>query len=173
MTEQTKMAILADFAKKEGMYLRRIIRRNKGEILTNSEVRVLVAMTNLWLYHRNGPKGFIHPGCDLLAKKAKVSRKTVSRALELFRKIGIADDIKHIKGGNGRATQYQLDTMKIQKLFDPSGVTELRGQIVPFSGTFAAQNVSLKAGQNVPLSKEVADATTLPMGNDTEGNSDD
>jgi len=141
-----------EFAKKEGIYLRRIIRRNKGDILTNSEIKVLVQLINLWLYHRNGPKGYIHPGRKLVAKKAKVDSKTVSRALDLFRKLGLATAVKHLKGGSGRATQYTLNTVEIQAQFDPHNVTTKAGELVPFSGTSAAQNVPLKEGQNVPLS---------------------
>ena len=142
----------AERAKKEGMYLRRIIRRNKGGILTNSEVKVLVLLVNLWLYHRNGPKGYIHPGCSLIAKKVKVHRNTVSTSLDLFRTLGIAKAIKHIKGGNGRATQYTIDTVAIQDLFDPSNVTTLSGVLVPFSAQERAENCALQPHKNCALS---------------------
>lgn len=142
----------ADRAKKEGMYLRRIIRRNKGDILTNSEIKVLVALLNLWLHHRYGPKKYIHPGRKLLAKKAGVSVITVARSLDVFRNLGISTPIKHLKGGNGRATQYTLDTLEIQGLFDPHNVVTIAGELVPFSVSSRSQNDTLEGYQNDTLS---------------------
>jgi len=159
----------ADHAKKEGMYLRRIIRRNKGDILTNSEIKVLVALLNLWLHHRYGQKKYIHPGRKLLSKKAKVDSKTVSRSLEVFRMLGLATAIKHLKGGSGRATQYTINTLEIQALFDPTNVVTVAGELVPFSGTFATQNVPLKERQNVPLSIGIVSHRPSPESASFEG----
>jgi len=142
----------AEAAKQEGLYLRKIIRRNKDKAFTNSEIKCLIAIVNLWLYHRNGTKGFIHPGCPRIAKKVKVCRKTVSRSLECLRDLGIISPIKHMKGGCGKATQYVVDVAAIVDAFDPSDVTSAPGELTLLSGTFEPENVPSKAGQNVPLS---------------------
>jgi hypothetical protein len=142
----------ADRVKKEAAHLRRIIRRNKGAVLTNSEIKVLVALVNLWLYHRNGPKGYIHPGRKLLAKKAGVSVVTVARSLEIFRILGIAKAIRNLKGGNGRATQYVVDTDAIKEIFDPCDVKTVAGELVPFSVSFPTQNDTQQPYQNDTLS---------------------
>jgi len=141
-----------EHVKKEGMYLRRIVRRNAGGLLTNSEVKVLVSLVNLWLHHRNGPKGFIHPGRKVLAKKAGVKVITVARALDVFRKLGLVSAVKHIKGGNGRATQYTVNTVEIEALFDPHNVTTKAGQLVVFSVSSKRQNDTQQPYQNDTLS---------------------
>lgn len=158
----------AQSVKDEGNYLRRIIRRNRGKVLTNSEIKVLVALVNLWLYHRNGPKGYIHPGREELAKKTAVHSKTVSRSLDKFRSLGIAVPLKHLSGGNGRSTQYRIDTAAIEAVFAPSNVVPIDGTLIPFRGTVEgakcpttqSENVPQQPGQNVPLS--IGMETTSP-----------
>lgn len=147
----------AEKVKAEGRYFRRIARRNKTGDLTRSETETLVAIINLWLHHRNGPKGFIHPSRAKLAKTAKCSDATVKRALLKFRKMGLIRSVSGVKGGQAKTTRYVVSFDAIQLAFDPSGVRVEEGQLVPFpmahndpvNDPVSGQNLP---GQNDPLS---------------------
>lgn len=141
----------AESVKEEGRYMRRIIRRNKAG-LTRSEAEALVCLVNLWLHHRNGPNGYIHPGRKLIAKRAKCSVPTVARALKLFRELELISPIKHLKGGQRTATQYTVNFTAIRELFDPSNVVTIAGELVPFTVSREAENDTVKADQNDTLS---------------------
>jgi hypothetical protein len=80
---------------------------------TKSERDVTLAVVNHWLHHKGGPKPFIHPSRESMAKKAGVSVKTVSRALDLLRMIGGISAVSSIKGGKGKATQYRVNAWQL------------------------------------------------------------
>ena len=146
-------------ARAEGRYFRRIIRKDKGKRLTRAETEILVTLFNLWMYHRNGPKGYIHPSREKLAKKCKCSVVTVARAFSEFRKLGIAvPRDPNLKAGQGKANRYSLDLSKIQELFEPSNVRVLPGVLVPLwrqnDPLSGPQNDTLNPYQNDTLSIE-------------------
>lgn len=150
--------IPAERAKAEAAYTRRIIRKSD---FTRAEKDVLIKLIGLWFYHRNGRKGFIHPGRDKLAKAAKASDKTVQRALSVFRDLDFIKAMRYAKGGTGCATQYLVNIRTIWDFIDPENVQMMPGELVLIrrqTGTFAPQNdpvnVPVSGGQNVPLSKD-------------------
>lgn len=146
---------IAERAKRE----RRDARRRVGKLpLTKSERDILMALVNLWFAHRY-KSGFIHPGREWLAKKAKVkSVKTVSRALSLFRDTGWVEAGAYQKGGTGKATHYRVNLEAIQEAAEPCTVQSAPGILIPFrpreTETLGVENVPVSAGQNVPLSKD-------------------
>ena len=89
---------------------RRVVRDCiKGGPLTKSERDVTLALVNIWFHHRNGPKGFIHPSREQIAKKTGVTVKTVSRTMGLLRDLEVLKPVSGIKGGQGKSTQYKVD----------------------------------------------------------------
>ncbi len=82
--------------------------------MTKGERDVTLAMLNVWFHHRNGPKKYIHPSREALAKKAGVSVRTVATVLSILRDSGaliVMSD--HLKGGQGRATRYRFDDLSL------------------------------------------------------------
>lgn len=88
-------------------YLREAV---KASGLTKSERDVTLALLNLWLHHRNGPKKCIHPGRSVLAKKAGVSEKTVSRTLAALRDGNVLRVVSRLRGEGQKPTEYRLST---------------------------------------------------------------
>lgn len=163
--ERRPATTAAERVKAEGRYFRRIIRRNKGDVLTRAEVEVLVAMFNLWLHHRNGRLGYIHPSRDKIATKVKATEKTVSRSFAKLRSLGILFAVSNVKGGKSKTTRYRLNLDAVQSIFDPSNVTVKEGQLgavnVPVNVPVSIPN---KPGQNVPLSYDEAQVVPFPGG---------
>ena len=91
---------------------RRVIRDSirKSEF-TKSERDVTLALVNHWFFYRNGKKGYIHPGREKLAKKAKVSIKTASRCLGFLRDCGAITALANLNGLHGNATEYTVNVV--------------------------------------------------------------
>ena len=89
--------------------VRRLVRDaiRKGPF-TKSQRDVTLAVANLWFHHKSGD-GFIHPGRDKLAKRAKVHVKTVSRTLEILRDAKAIKPVSNLRGGYGKSTRYVVD----------------------------------------------------------------
>lgn len=139
------MSVVAvDFAKsrraEEQRYIRRVIRRIHRDKLTKSQRDVLMVLVNTWFYHEAGPRGYIHLGTSKIAKKAGCAQITVKRALTVFRDLGIIRAVAYLKGGTGKATQYRVATFRILELYDPHGVAEREGQLVPIKRPIFGQN---------------------------------
>jgi hypothetical protein len=77
--------------------------------MTKSDRDITLAIVNLWFHHRNGPKGYIHPGRKHLAKKANVSIITVARCLTRLRDSHVILAIKNPKGEGQKPTQYVVN----------------------------------------------------------------
>lgn len=88
---------------------RRMVRHaiRKGPF-TRAERDVTMTVINHWFHHKGGAKPFIHPNREAIAKKAKVSVKTVSRSLEMLRTIGALVAVSGTSGGRAKATQYRV-----------------------------------------------------------------
>jgi hypothetical protein len=100
--------------------------------LSKSQQAVVVAVVNLWFYHRNGPKGHIHPGRTLLAKKAKVSVRTVATTLAMMRDGNALIAIGRLRGEGQKPTQYRVD---LRALFDFCGADvpeSADGELTPY-----------------------------------------
>lgn len=114
---------------------RRIIREavNKGPF-TKSERDVTLAMVNHWFHHRKGRNGFIHPGREKIAKRAKVTVKTVSRTFAVLRAAGILMPISGVFGGGNQSTRYTVNTHALLVYCGCDWVDEFRrmtGTFVP------------------------------------------
>ena len=84
--------------------------------LTRGQKAVTTKIVDLWLHHRNGPKGYIHPGREKLAKTAKVSIRTVATTLAELRAAGVLKVVARPKGEGQRPTEYRLSTRKLLHL---------------------------------------------------------
>jgi len=100
----------ASFKDSQEAAFRRVVRDCiKNGAFSKSERDVTMALVNVWFHHRNGPKGFIHPSREQIAKKTGVSVKAVSRTFALLRDLDVLRAVSSIKGGHGKATQYTVD----------------------------------------------------------------
>ncbi len=88
----------------------------KAGPFTKSERDVALAFFNHWLHHRNGAKGYVHPGREKLAKKAGVTIRTVSRCLDMLRESGAIVATAHLEGLHGKATQYVVNMPALAEL---------------------------------------------------------
>lgn len=86
---------------------RRIIRtaiRNGG--FTRSQRDAFLAIANHWFHYKS--KKFMHPSRDQIARKAKVSVRTVAWCMSHLRKAGALVVLSDLKGGQGKATVYRM-----------------------------------------------------------------
>lgn len=93
---------------------RRIMREaiRKGPF-TKSERDITLAVINHWFHHKGGSKPFIHPSRESIATKAGVSIKTVSRALDMLRTIGVLVPVSGLGGGKAKATRYEVSILHL------------------------------------------------------------
>jgi hypothetical protein len=108
---------------------------------------VLIAVVDLWFFHRNGPKGYIHPSRQKLADRARCKVRTVSTALGVFRRLGILIPVSGVKGGKGFATRYSVDLSAVLVICDREDLVEAflqfdTAQLCPTDGpSYTAQNL--------------------------------
>lgn len=94
-------------------YLRFAVRHSN---MTRGQKAVTVAILNLWLHHRNGPKSYIHPGRFKIAKVAEVTEKTVSRTMAVLRTAGVLRVRARLHGQGQRPTEYTMDVIALLEL---------------------------------------------------------
>lgn len=131
---------MSSFKDSQEAAFRRLVRQaiRKGD-LTKGERDVTLAIVNLWFHHRNGPKGYIHPGREKLAKSAGVTVKTVSRTLASLRAAGVLTPLNGVSGGGKTPTHYTVNTHALLVLCGCDWVDDfMRGR---------AQNVPLSNGK--------------------------
>ena len=82
---------------------------------TKGERDVVLAIINHWFHHKtkNEP---IHPGRGALARKAKVTEKTVSRTLGKLRAAVVLIPVSNLKGGYQTATRYRVNIPALMTL---------------------------------------------------------
>lgn len=100
---------ITSFKDSQEAAFRRIVRDaiRKGPF-TKSERDVTLALVNHWFHHKSKSDP-IHPGRDLLARKARVTEKTVSRTLSKLRAVFILDPVSNLSGGFQTATKYRVN----------------------------------------------------------------
>lgn len=104
----------ASFKSTQESAFRNLIReviRNSG--MSKGEQSVTLAIVNLWFHHRNGPKGYIHPGREKLAKSAKVSIRTVASTLANLRDGNVLFVVGRPRGEGQKPTQYRVRLTEI------------------------------------------------------------
>ena len=106
----TKGQILSDYKDSADYAFKRMVRAaiRKSE-MTKSDRDITLAIVDLWFFHKNGRKKYIHPGRRKLAKKAKVTIITVARCLAKLRAAGILTVIKNPRGEGQKPTQYTVN----------------------------------------------------------------
>lgn len=99
-----------NFADSQAMLWHRFVRKSiKGAPITRAQRDVLVSVFNFWVHHQGKGNALVYPGREKLARRAKVTIKTVSRSLALFRERDVLTVVSHPKGGWGTATHYALN----------------------------------------------------------------
>jgi hypothetical protein len=100
----------------EAAYRRRLRGAVRNSALTRAERDVLLAFLNHWLHHRHKAGGVVHPGRARLAKAARVSERSVIRALAYFRDQKIITAVAHLKGTGRQATEYALNVPVLEQV---------------------------------------------------------
>lgn len=164
-----------DFRKGQEASFRRLVREviRKGPF-TKSERDVTLALVDQWFHHKGGPKPYIHPGREKLAKRAGCTVKTVSRTLGKLSAAGIAEPLSHAKGGRGKATTYRINLIALlaycgcnwldefARMTGPAGV-----QNVPVSGSEMSRFWASKTGTKCPaVYNQRASCTEDPIQDD-------
>jgi hypothetical protein len=134
-------------------YLRYCVRRSA---MTPGQRAVTLALLNLWLHHRKGDKGYIHPGRAKIAKATRYTEKTVSRAMAVLREAGALRARKRLHGEGQHPTEYTMDLLALLVLcgaeipeWAPGKLVEFDGYTMP-SGNEVAGQVSHQNGRECP-----------------------
>lgn len=106
-------------------YVRRAISKSGLNANRRDALRYIV---NLWFYHRN-ITGEIHPGVEKIAKKLRLSIRTVKSILNEFRRAGFMAAIAYAKGGR-KATRYRIDVDQICETLAPTKAVTVPGELV-------------------------------------------
>ncbi|WP_323012916.1 hypothetical protein [Devosia sp.] len=115
----------------------------KTPLLNKSERDFALGIVNLWFVHRNGD-GFIHPGAERLAKKARVSLRSAKTYLSRLREMAVIRAVAYAKGGR-KATRYVVDLSRLMALFDPHGVVTFEGRLSHISEPPKRRNMGLSS----------------------------
>lgn len=108
---------MTSFKDSQEAAFRRVIRQcvRRGPF-TKSEREVALAFVNHWFHHRNSAKQVVHPGRKKLAKRAKVSIRTVASTLDMLRAHGAIVAVAHLHGLHGNATEYVVNVPALTDL---------------------------------------------------------
>jgi hypothetical protein len=130
---------------------RRIVRDciAKGPF-TKSERDVTKAFFEHWFYHKSGPRNYVHPGRERIAKRAKVDVKTVSRAFAMLRAAGVIEAIASAKGQGKKPTKYVVNVIALFTLCGAGWADHFVKNVPPRIPKMSHQ----VPGQNVPQIKD-------------------
>ena len=120
--------------------------------LTKSERQVTLMIVNLWFYHKSG-EGVIYPGREKIAKKLRVSVRTVASTLAILREAGALKVVSHLKGGGRAATRYKLKFVPLLLLCGCDLPDWMQTELRPILHDLPASNCTPKAQKIAPLSR--------------------
>jgi hypothetical protein len=105
---------MSEFRKSVEASLRRYLRSAvRQSAMSRAQKDVTMGLLNLWLHHRHGRKGYIHPGRERLARNAKVSVRTVAGTLKALRDAGVLKVRKYGHGEGQNPTEYTMNTLAL------------------------------------------------------------
>jgi hypothetical protein len=81
--------------------------------MTPGQKSVVIQILNLWLHHRNGVNGIIHPGRERLAKVGRVSVRTVAATLKMLRDASVLKVTARPYGEGQKPTEYTMNTISL------------------------------------------------------------
>jgi hypothetical protein len=133
---------MTNFKDSQEAAFRRLVRQaiRKADF-TKSERDVTLALVNHWFHHKGSSGGLVHPGREKLAKRAKVSVRTVASTLAMLRAAGVLEPVSNLYGGKGKATAYRLQIHPLLTLCGCDWVDD-------FLHGMAAQNCTV-SGQGI------------------------
>lgn len=76
---------------------------------SRAERDITLAIVNYWFHHKGGPKKFIHPSRESIAKKSETCVRSVASAFAMLRDCDILRPVSGMKGGRRKATHYTVD----------------------------------------------------------------
>jgi DNA-binding transcriptional ArsR family regulator len=117
---------------------------------TKSQRDVTKAFFEHWFYHKSGPRSYVHPGREKIAKRAKVDIKTVSRTLAMLRAAGIIEAIEAANGQGKKPTKYVVNVIALFTLCGAGWAEHFVKNVPPRMPKMSHQ----VAGQNVPQIKD-------------------
>jgi DNA-binding transcriptional ArsR family regulator len=98
---------------------------------------VTTVLLNMWLYHRNGAKGYINPGRAKIAKSTMVTEKTVSRTMAVLRDAGVLHVRRALHGEGGNSTEYTMDIAALMRMCGVEAPEIWDGELVEMSRSAA------------------------------------
>jgi predicted DNA-binding transcriptional regulator YafY len=139
--------------------------------LTRTEKEIITAILNLWLHHRNGPLGYIHPSKRMIARRATCTERTVQRCLQMLKASGVLIVVRNEKGGRRLAPHYRLNLIGLLTLCGSDIPQEMEGFLTMIDSRFSApdnrQNrcdrMSQKGDSEVSKCLPLREAKCLPV----------
>jgi hypothetical protein len=146
-----------DFASsQEAGFRRRTRDMVRKSNLTRAEKDILLAFLNHWFVHRH--KGPVHPGKAKLAKRANVSVRSVKYTLALLRDCGVLIPIAYASGNQngerGKATEYEVDQIKLITLCEVPAALLKKARKGAKSGISGGKNARFKGAKNAPRNNQ-------------------
>lgn len=80
---------------------------------SRAERDITLAIVNHWFHHKGGPKKFIHPSREAIAKKSGTCVRSVASAFAMLRDCDILRPVSGMNGGRHKATHYTVDVWKL------------------------------------------------------------
>lgn len=130
------------------------IRRTKS--LTRAQRDVVLALFDLWCHHK--AKGSIAPKRAVMARKCRVSERTVASVLAGLRDAGVLVTLNRGTGGRGKATSYCMDVLALLRMIGAPLPETAPGELVLMAATTPLKRVYAKRRAIAP-SRRVPPAT--------------
>lgn len=113
---------------------RRFVRQSiRKAPITRSDRDILTSLANFWFHHEGNGRGYIHPGREKLAARARVSIVTVARCLQKLRDAGVIAIVSHPNGGWGTATRYKVNITQLLRFCGHKFPDEMAGELASIS----------------------------------------
>lgn len=156
----SEIETIVDF-RKSAEFARRLMLRqaiNKSQ-MTRSQKAIVTALLNLWLHHRNGKHGYIHPGREKIAKTVRASVRTVARAFKELRVGGVLIVHGRPNGEGQSPTEYTMDLVALLLFCGAKIPKWAEGTLVPITPSEDIENEKRSANWHA---KEVCQCHARP-----------
>jgi hypothetical protein len=138
--------------------------------LTKSQKEVTIVLVNIWFYHKGG-KAVMHPGRKKVAKKARVSVRTVASTMDMLRAAGVLRVVSHAKGGR-TSTRYKLKFAPLLILCGCDLPEWMEGELMPILRDIQSGNCTLSETEIARLpSAKIAHGNKGANSGEVEGSS--
>lgn len=141
---------MSDFKDSAEAAFRRMVRESVrgASDLTRAERDATLVLLNLWFHHRSGARGHIMPTKEMVAKKAKVSPRSVCTLFTKLRASGVLVASSKTTGGRSRPTRYRLNISNLLTLCGCEFPEWIAGISLSEAGAKPRKNRAIEGGVN-------------------------